>query len=52
MLARLLEMLPCTLDNSAQAVPDDTEDDEEETMIDEDNEYRFYDGSDDNEDDE
>ena len=37
---------------AAQAVPDDTEDDEEETMIDEDNEYRFYDGSDDNEDDE
>ena len=37
---------------AAQAVPDDTEDDEEETMIDEDNEYRFYDGSDYNEDDE
>ena len=37
---------------ASQAVPDDTEDDEEETMIDEDNEYRFYDGSDDNEDDE
>ena len=37
---------------AAQAVPDDTEDDEEETMIDEDNEYRFYDGSDGNEDDE
>jgi len=37
---------------AAQAVPDDTEDDEEEIMIDEDNEYRFYDGSDDNEDDE
>ena len=46
------EAHPVGRDELNQIGGGDTEDDEEETMIDEDNEYRFYDGSDDNEDDE